>query len=148
MSRNGVFTSPYLIGFEQVERMLDRVSKAAGDGYPPYNIEQLGPDSLRVTLAVAGFERSELQITLEDKQLVIRGRREEQGDRVFIHRGIATRQFQRSFVLLDWMEVKGARLDHGLLHIDLVRPKPNIVVKEIAIDEPELTDELELARRD
>ena len=113
--------------------MLDRVAKTAGDGYPPYNIEQIGPDALRITLAVAGFARAELQITLEDKQLVIRGRREERGERVYLHRGIATRQFQRNFVLLDWMEVEGASLDHGLLHIDLVRPKPNIAVKEIAI---------------
>jgi HSP20 family molecular chaperone IbpA len=144
MSRNGVYTSPYLIGFEQVERMLDRVAKSAGDGYPPYNIEQVSPDALRVTLAVAGFEKSELQITLEDKQLVIRGKREEQGDRVFLHRGIATRQFQRSFVLLDWMEVKGAQLDHGLLHIDLVRPKPNMMVKEITIADPETSTGTEL----
>jgi HSP20 family molecular chaperone IbpA len=133
VSRNGIFTSPYLIGFDQVERMLDRVAKTASDGYPPYNIEQIGPDALRITLAVAGFSRSELQITLEDKQLVIRGRREEKGERIYLHRGIATRQFQRNFVLLDWMEVEGASLDHGLLHIDLVRPKPNIAVKEIAI---------------
>ena len=133
MSRNGIFTSPYLIGFEQVERMLDRVAKTASDGYPPYNIEQISPDALRITLAVAGFDRSELQVTLEDKQLVIRGKREEKGERVYLHRGIATRQFQRNFVLLDLMDVEGASLDHGLLHIDLVRPKPNIVVKEIAI---------------
>ena len=133
MTRNSVFTSPYLIGFDQVERMLDRVAKTASDGYPPYNIEQLGPDALRITLAVAGFDKSELQITLEDKQLVIRGKREEKDERVYLHRGIATRQFQRQFVLLEWMEVAGAQLDHGLLHIDLVRPKPNISVKQISI---------------
>ena len=133
MTRNSVFTSPYLIGFDQVERMLDRVAKTASDGYPPYNIEQLGPDALRITLAVAGFDKSELQITLEDKQLVIRGKREEKDERVYLHRGIATRQFQRQFVLLEWMVVAGAQLDHGLLHIDLVRPKPNISVKQISI---------------
>jgi len=137
MTRSSVFTSPYLIGFDQVERMLDRVAKTASDGYPPYNIEQLGPDSLRITLAVAGFDKSELQVTLEDKQLVIRGKREEKDERVYLHRGIATRQFQRQFVLLEWMEVAGAQLDHGLLHIDLVRPRPNISVKEIAIAEGE-----------
>lgn len=133
MSRNGVFTSPFLIGFDQIERALDRVTKSASDGYPPYNIEQVGPDTLAVTLAVAGFERHELQVTLEDNQLVIRGKHEEQGERIYLHRGIANRQFQRSFVLVDGMEVAGAHLDHGLLRIDLVRVQPNIVVREIAI---------------
>lgn len=135
MTRNGVFTSPYLIGFDQVERLLERVTKSATDGYPPYNIEQIGSDQLRITLAVAGFERAELQITLEDKQLIVRGKREDKEEHVYLHRGIANRQFQRNFVLLDWIEVTGASLDHGLLHIDLKRPKPNIEIKEIAISD-------------
>ena len=136
MSRGPVFTSPFLIGFDQIERVLDRVSKSAGDGYPPYNIEQLGPDALRITLAVAGFSPNELQITLEDNQLVIRGKREPEGERHYLHRGIATRAFQRAFVLAEGMEVAGAALDNGLLDIDLVRPRPNITVKSIEITVP------------
>lgn len=136
MSRGPQFTSPFLIGFDQIERVLDRVSKSAGDGYPPYNIEQRGPDALRITLAVAGFSRGELQITLEDNQLVIRGRHEGDGERQYLHRGIATRAFQRAFVLAEGMEVAGATLDNGLLDIDLVRPQPNISVKSIDIAEP------------
>lgn len=131
------FNSPFLLGFDQLERALDRVSKTGGDGYPPYNIEQLGPDLLRITLAVAGFRRGDLQLTLEDNQLIIRGKREEPDDRVYLHRGIATRQFLRSFVLAEGMEVAGAELAHGLLHIDLARPKPNISVRTIAIVDAE-----------
>ncbi len=137
MSRGPVFTSPFLIGFDQIERVLDRVSKTAGDGYPPYNIEQLGEGALRITLAVAGFSAQELQVTLEDNQLVIRGKRESEGERQFLHRGIATRAFQRAFVLAEGMEVAGASLDNGLLDIDLVRPRPNMVVKSIKITVPD-----------
>ena len=136
MSRGPQFTSPFLIGFDQIERVLGRVSKSAGDGYPPYNIEQRGPDALRITLAVAGFARNELQITLEDNQLIIRGRHEGDSERQYLHRGIATRAFQRAFVLAEGMEVAGAALDNGLLDIDLVRPQPNIGVKSIEITEP------------
>jgi len=122
MSRLSLFNSPLLLGFDQFERALDRVTKATADGYPPYNVEQIGEDALRITLAVAGFTMSELSVQLEDKQLVIRGKQEEeQSGRVYLHRGIAARQFQRSFVLADGIEVTGAALENGLLHIDLRR---------------------------
>ena len=124
MTRMSVFNSPFLLGFDQLERTLDRVSKTASDGYPPYNIEQTGPDALRITLAVAGFTREDLVITVDDSQLAVRGKQGEAEDRVYLHRGIAARQFQRSFVLADGIEVTGAELSNGLLHIDLVRPQP------------------------
>lgn len=127
---------PYLLGFEQLDRLVERTAKAGNDGYPPYNIEQCGDASYRITLALAGFAEADLAITLENNQLVIRGRQaEEAGDgRVFLHRGIAARQFQRSFVLADGVEVAGARLEHGLLHIDLKRAQPETVVRTIAIN--------------
>ncbi len=129
-----MFTSPLFLGFDHLEQMLERASKTSSDGYPPYNIEQTSPSSLRITLAVAGFTMDELQITQEDNQLVIRGRQSEDGqDRVFLHRGIAARQFQRAFVLAEGIEVKGAWLDNGLLHIDLVRPQPESRVRTIEI---------------
>ena len=133
MNRNAVFNSPFLLGFEHLERLLERTAKAAGDGYPPYNIEQAGPDRLRITLAVAGFAPEDLSVTAEDKQLVIRGKQGEPGDREFLHRGIAARQFQRSFVLADGIEITGAELENGLLSIELTRPQAESVVRKIAI---------------
>lgn len=129
-----MFNSPLLLGFDHFERVLDRVAKTSAEGYPPYNIEQIGENRLRITLAVAGFSEEDLGVTTEDNQLVIRGRhRADDSDRVFLHRGIASRQFQRSFVLAEGIEVRGARLDNGLLHIDLERPMPEPVVREIQI---------------
>jgi len=130
-----VFTSPLFLGFDHLEQMLERAAKASADGYPPYNIEQTGPAGLRITLAVAGFTMEDLQITQEENnQLVIKGRQADdvQG-RVFLHRGIAARQFQRAFVLAEGIEVRGAWLDNGLLHIDLARPQPESKVKTIQI---------------
>ena len=129
-----VFTSPLFLGFDHLEQMIERAAKSSSEGYPPYNIEQLSSTTLRITVAVAGFTMNELQITLEDNQLMIRGRQsEEQQGRIFLHRGIAARQFQRAFVLAEGIEVKGAWLDNGLLHIDLVRPLPEPRVRTIAI---------------
>ena len=133
MSRLSLFNSPLLLGFDHFERALDRVSKISSDGYPPYNIEQLGEDSLRITLAVAGFRMSDLAITVEDNQLVVRGKQTEEGERIYLHRGIAARQFQRSFVLAEGIEVSGAWLDNGLLNIDLVRPAVEARVRTIEI---------------
>jgi HSP20 family molecular chaperone IbpA len=132
-----LFTSPLFLGFDHLEQMLDRASKNAADGYPPYNIEQTSSSSLRITLAVAGFTMDDLQLTQEDNQLVIRGRQTEdiQG-RIFLHRGIAARQFQRAFVLAEGIEVKGAWLDNGLLNIDLARPQPEPKVRNIQINQP------------
>ena len=130
-----MFTSPLFLGFDHLEQMLERASKTSSDGYPPYNIEQTSPSGLRITLAVAGFTMDDLQITQEDNQLVIRGRQNDDSQgRVFLHRGIAARQFQRAFVLAEGIEVKGAWLDNGLLHIDLVRPQPEARVKTIQIN--------------
>jgi len=132
-----MFASPMFLGFDHLEQLLERASKTSSDGYPPYNIEQTGPTALRITLAVAGFTMDELQITQEDNQLVIRGRQTDDGQgRVFLHRGIAARQFQRAFVLAEGIEVKGAWLDNGLLHVDLVRPQPESRVRTIAINRP------------
>ncbi len=123
MTRMSLFDSPFLLGFDQLERALDRVSKGSADGYPPYNIEQVDENAIRITLAVAGFARDELAVTVEDTQLVVRGRQTDDANRVYLHRGIAARQFQRSFILADGIEIVGAALDNGLLHVDLVRPK-------------------------
>ena len=132
-----VFTSPMFLGFDHLEQMLERASKSSNDGYPPYNIEQIGPNGLRITLAVAGFTMDELQLTQEDNQLVVRGRQADDSQgRVFLHRGIAARQFQRAFVLAEGIEVKGAWLDSGLLHIDLTRPPPETRVRTIEIGLP------------
>jgi HSP20 family molecular chaperone IbpA len=131
-----VFTSPLFLGFDHLEQVLERASKTASDSYPPYNIEQIGQALLRITLAVAGFCMEDLQITQEDNQLVIRGRQtDDSGDRVFLHRGIAARQFQRSFVMAEGIEVHGAWLDSGLLHIDLARPQPQTKVRTISISQ-------------
>jgi HSP20 family molecular chaperone IbpA len=125
---------PFLLGFEQLERLVERTAKTAGEGYPPFNIERTGENAYRITLAVAGFRDADLAITVEDRQLVVRGRQEEADEgRVFLHRGIAARQFQRSFVLADGVEVAGAALENGLLHIDLRRAVPEPVVKTIRI---------------
>ena len=134
MSSTRMFTSPLFLGFDHLEQMLERASKSPADGYPPYNIEQTGPSGLRITLAVAGFTMGDLQITQEDNQLVVRGRQTDDAQgRVYLHRGIAARQFQRAFVLAEGIEVKGAWLDNGLLHIDLARPQPEVRVRTIAI---------------
>jgi HSP20 family molecular chaperone IbpA len=141
MSRVPSLSSPFLLGFDEIERALDRVAKAA-DGYPPYNIERVPrngqqPERLRITLAVAGFTRDQLEVTIEESQLVIRGRQQDETPRHYLHRGIAARQFQRTFVLAEGMEVLGADLKNGLLAIDLARPEPERVVKTIAITDHE-----------
>lgn len=133
MTRNMTFNSPFLLGFEHLERLLERTTKAAGDGYPPYNIEESGPDRLRITLAVAGFGREELAITVEENQLVIRGKQTESGDKTFLHRGIAARQFQRAFVLAEGIEVTAAELENGLLSISLARHTVEPVIRTIEI---------------
>ncbi len=133
MNRTVFFNSPFLLGFEHLEQLLERTAKSAGDGYPPYNIEQSDTDKLRITLAVAGFSCEELNVTVEDRQLVIRGKQTDGGDRNFLHRGIAARQFQRAFVLAEGIEVTGATLENGLLTVDLARPKPNTIVRTIDI---------------
>ena len=139
MSRVPSLSSPFLIGFDQIERALDRVAKAA-DGYPPYNIERLGrdekdPERLRITLAVAGFTLDQLEVSVEEKELLIRGRQQDDKSRQYLHRGIAARQFQRTFVLADGMEVLRADLKNGLLSIDLARPEPERVIRSINITE-------------
>ena len=133
MTRNAMFNSPFLLGVEHLERLLERTAKSAADGYPPYNIEQAGPDRLRITVAVAGFSSDELSVTVEDKQLVIRGKQSDASGREFLHRGIAARQFQRAFVLADGIEVTGAELENGLLSVELIRPRADSAVKTIAI---------------
>lgn len=138
MSRPSPFSHPFLLGFDEIEQALDRAAKAASDGYPPYNIERMArsgaePERLRITLAVAGFTRDQLEITLEENQLVIRGRQTDDKPRQFLHRGIAARQFQRSFLLADGMEVLGADLSNGLLSVDLARPEAERIVRRIDI---------------
>ena len=140
MSRVSVFDSPLLLGFDRIERMLDSVSKASAEGYPPYNIEQTAANALRITLAVAGFTESDLDVQVEGNELVIRGRQtEDERERVYLHRGIAARQFQRRFMVAEGIEVQGASLKHGLLLIDLVRPEPVVRSRtiEIRTGEPE-----------
>jgi HSP20 family molecular chaperone IbpA len=133
MSRLTVFNSPLLLGFDHFERVLDRVTKAQADGCPPYNVEQTGENSLRLTLAVAGFALEDLAVSVEDNQLLVRGKQRDEGERIYLHRGIAARQFQRAFVLAEGIEVQTAALDNGLLHIDLVRPQPESRVRKIEI---------------
>ena len=142
MTRLAGFSSPFLLGFDEIERALDRVSKAASDGYPPYNIERIERDTpdgdvLRITLAVAGFTREQLDVSVEENQLVIRGRQTEDKSRLYLHRGIAARQFQRTFVLAEGIEILGADLKNGLLSIDLVRPPLERVVRRIEINAEE-----------
>ena len=135
MTRMQIFDSPLLLGFDHFERVLDRVSKSSSEGYPPYNIEQISEEHLRITLAVAGFTMADLEVSIEDNQLVIRGRQSDDDDsKMYLHRGIAGRQFQRSFVLAEGIEVKSAKLQDGLLHIDLSRPIPEPQVKKIKIE--------------
>jgi HSP20 family molecular chaperone IbpA len=133
-----LLNSPLLLGFEEIERVLERVSKASGDGYPPYNIERVTrqeteDEVLRITLAVAGFRREELEVTVEDKQLFIKGRQTDEASKSYLHRGIAARQFQRTFVLADGIEVLGADLKNGLLSIDLIRPQTEHLIRRIEI---------------
>jgi HSP20 family molecular chaperone IbpA len=137
MTRMTTFSSPLLVGFDAMEKTLERLAKS-GDSYPPYNIERLRggegcADRLRITLAVAGFDDSDLEITTEENQLVVRGRQSEEGEREYLHRGIAARQFQRCFVLADGMRVQSAELRNGLLSIDLDRPEPEKLVRKINI---------------
>ena len=132
MPRFSLFNSPLMLGFEQFEQTLDRISKLPAEGYPPYNIERTGEARLRITLAVAGFTEPDLAIELEENQLLIRGRQEDD-ERVYLHRGIAARQFQRSFILAEGIEITGAELDNGLLHIDLLRPEPQARLRKIPI---------------
>ncbi|MCX7325440.1 MAG: Hsp20 family protein [Hyphomicrobiales bacterium] len=138
MTRYPSLSNPFLLGFDEIERALDRVAKTTSDGYPPYNIERMNrtenePDRLRITLAVAGFTRDQLDITIEENQLIIRGRQVEDKSRAYIHRGIAARQFQRVFLLADGMEVLGADLSNGLLSVDLARPEPERIIRKIDI---------------
>ena len=138
MVRVTALSSPFLLGFDGVERALDKASKAATDGYPPYNIERIAandgaPELLRITLAVAGFSQDQIEVTQEENQLSIRGRQNDDKARDYIHRGIAARQFQRSFLLAEGMQVRGAEIADGLLSIDVVRPQPDRIVKKINI---------------
>ena len=135
MTKMTLGAHPFLLGFEQLERLMERTAKSDNNGYPPFNIEQKGANAYRITLAVAGFADEDLAITVEDRQLMIRGRQSDEGDqRVFLHRGIAARQFQRTFVLAEGVEVVGAALENGLLHIDLAKAEPERVVQSIKID--------------
>ena len=135
MPRLPVFDSPLLLGFDHFERVIDRVAKSSAEGYPPYNIEQIDKEALRITIAVAGFSMNDLEVTTEDNQLVIRGRSSsEDKERIYLHKGIAARQFQRSFVLAEGIEVVTARLQDGLLHIDMLRPVPEPEVRKIKIE--------------
>ena len=134
MTKLTLGTHPQLLGFEQLERLLERTTKSGNDGYPPYNIEQTSDHSYRITLAVAGFAEADLAITVEDRQLVIRGRQTDDSEgRVYLHRGIAARQFQRSFVLAEGVEVGEALMENGLLHVDLTRAVPETVIQTINI---------------
>jgi len=138
MSRMTLLSSPLLLGFEEIDRLIDRVGKGGSDGYPPYNIEKMPraegrPETLRITLAVAGFTRDQLEVMVEDKQLLVRGRQEDDKSREYLHRGIAARQFQKTFVLADGIEVRSADLANGLLTVDLVRHEPDRFVRKIEI---------------
>jgi HSP20 family molecular chaperone IbpA len=134
-TRTIVFDSPFLLGFEQTRALIERAAKAASEGYPPYNVEQVSADRVRIPMAVAGFSPEQLEVTVEDNQLLVAGRRDADGrdGAAYLHRGIAARGFQRTFVLADGMEVEGALLEHGLLHLDVVRPEPARSVKSIPI---------------
>lgn len=134
MTKLTLASYPHMLGFEQLERVLERSAKAGNEGYPPFNIEQTSERSYRITLAVAGFSENDLSITVEDRQLVIRGRQSDESEgRVYLHRGIAGRQFQRSFVLADGVEVGEALMENGLLHVDLTQAKPETIVQTINI---------------
>ena len=141
MSRMSVFNSPFLLGFEQFERTIDRISKLSTDTYPPYNIEQISSNLLRISIAVAGFEKRDLEINLEGNQLQIKGHRKDDSDeRIFLHRGIATRQFQRNFVLAEGIEVEGASMENGLLSVDLSQPINSEESKKIEIKDSSKRD--------
>ncbi|MBV7378849.1 Hsp20 family protein [Maritimibacter dapengensis] len=134
MTKMTLGATPFLLGFEQLERMIEQAAKSGTEGYPPFNIEQVSERAYRITLAVAGFSEDDLSITIEDRKLVVRGRHSDKDDgRVFLHRGIAGRQFMKSFVLADGVDVTGARTENGLLHIDLERAAPEQVVQTIQI---------------
>ena len=135
MSRSVIVDSPFLLGFEHTRSLIDRAAKIAAEGYPPYNVEAIGDDSVRITLAVAGFSPEQLAVTVEGRQLTIAGRREgdASADAAYLHRGIAARGFTRAFVLADGLEVEGARVEHGLLHVDLKRPRAAPTVRQIPI---------------
>lgn len=139
MSRTSLLNSPLLLGFDEIERILDRAAKGSGEGYPPYNIERVSNsesgDLLRITLAVAGFTKDQLDVSVEDSQLTIRGKQEDDETREYLHRGIAARQFTRTFVLADGIEVRGADLNNGLLSIELQRPEPERVIKKVKISQ-------------
>ncbi|MBS9717190.1 Hsp20 family protein [Pseudohalocynthiibacter aestuariivivens] len=135
MTKLTLGSHPFLLGFDELERLVERTAKSGNDGYPPFNIEQTSENSFRITLAVAGFSEDDLSITIEDNQLVVRGRQKDDSDgRVYLHRGIAARQFQRAFVLADGVEVGGAKTENGLLHVDLNRSKPETIVQTIKIN--------------
>jgi len=135
MTKLTLGTHPFLLGFDQLERLVERTAKTGNEGYPPYNIEQTSDHSYRITLAVAGFGEDNLTITVEDSQLVVRGRiKDDESDRIFLHRGIAGRQFQKTFVLAEGVEVGEARMENGLLHIDLQRSMPETVIQTIKIN--------------
>ena len=136
MNRNPIFDSPFLLGFEHTRGLIERAAKAAAESYPPYNVEDLGAGALRISLAVAGFSPDQLHVTVEDRQLVVAGKRDGPGGRgeeAFLHRGIAARGFVRNFVLADGLVVQGATLEHGLLHIDVIRPEPETRIQSIPI---------------
>ncbi len=137
-TRTLVFDGPFLLGFEPTRALIERAAKAAAEGYPPYNVEQVAPDRIRIIMAVAGFSPGQLQVTVEDNQLLVTGQRDSDGkdEASYLHRGIAARGFRRTFVLADGMEVEGAMLEHGLLHLDVVRPEPERSIKQIPIRTP------------
>jgi HSP20 family molecular chaperone IbpA len=138
MTRITTLTSPLLLGFEEIERMVEKITRTSGDGYPPYNIEKIDENGflkLRITLAVAGFTLEELDVSIEDNQLMIQGRQIPDTQREFLHRGIAARQFQKKFILANGIEIEGAELKNGLLSIDLIRPEPKTTVRQIKINE-------------
>lgn len=134
-TRTLLFDSPFLLGFDHTRALIDRAAKAAAESYPPYNVEQIGDAGVRISLAVAGFAPDELAITLDGRQLTIAGKRDDagRGEQAFLHRGIAARGFVRNFVLADGLEVEGARLEHGLLHVNLIRPEAERQVRRIPI---------------
>jgi len=133
VTRLSLFNSPLLLGFDHFERAIDRAQKAQADGYPPYNIEQTSENGIRITLAVAGFTMEDLSVQVEDSQLVVRGKQTDDESKVYLHRGIAARQFHRAFVLAEGIEVVSAEMDNGLLHVDLLRPEPETRVRTISI---------------
>ncbi|WP_053005612.1 Hsp20 family protein [Kiloniella spongiae] len=133
MSRLSLFNSPLMLGFEQFEQAVDMISKTASDGYPPYNVEKVSENKIRITLAVAGFSQEDMQVQIENNQLVIKGKAKSDDDKEYLHRGIAARQFRRAFVLAEGIEVLDAKLENGLLHVDLEQPLQNIAIRSIEI---------------